>query len=415
MKEQMDELNKEIIEVGKTEKEEINIEVGETNVNEEINEEKELITENIEETSIGNDEESNNKSSVKKETVPTKISKSNKTENDMFDEGQGLTKAGKRKKKEMYRDNSIITIGDAPAIASEGEKKKQAYLELVTSLKTKTPLKGIISSSRVIADHLTAVILYGDIQVLIPVEKLAVFDITIHGTEKEQATFKRMLVNQRLGAEVEFIVEQIKESDRLAIGNRVAALTKRKKEYFLTRDRHDKFKINEGDKAEARIVYTAIDRIGIELFGFECDLRQKDISYTRIADVTQDYEPGDIIAVKVMHIEREIVEVEGKKKWDFKCSVSAKEAQPDPRKEHFYYYAEGTGSLADVTQIDESGVYVRLGGKTGKMDALIPFGQNAQIDPSITKGTRLQVQITHVDEDQLRLFARIVRIVKKAN
>lgn len=324
-----------------------------------------------------------------------------------------IRQATRKERRNMYNDDYIIPIGDKLEINTKEKSRQRDFFRLVESKKARKPLTGHIDMVTELNGMAHAVIKMGTYKVYIPANEL----IDIKGRELEilpgdsnevrlnKTRSVKSLMVRRIGSEIDFIVKGIDEAGLFAVASRREAMLMKRRAYYLYKDRStDTYVINEGDIVEARICAVHQQGIIVECFGIEANIRQKELSYVRIADVLTEYSPGANIAVKITKLDRELTQVNGKNQFKLSISVSAKQAEPDPKTIEFMDYKLGDVVNAYVSGIASYGVYVRLGGEDGKMDALCNFPDRIAC-PQI--GDYVQVKITQIDENEKRIYGII--------
>lgn len=326
-----------------------------------------------------------------------------------------IIEAGRKQRKLMYASNDVIPLHDTGlSYVTEGEMMKREFLELVESQKAGKKLTGVITGSTTVGGEPTAIVKYGKyFRVLIPYECLLVprkSDIDYmekHPEQKEKQ--KRLLVNQRARSEVDFIIRNVDEVNRIAFGDRVAAMKREMRNWYFGRQKNGKYNLNAGDKVEARIVDTTTMGLTVEVRGKEFRLYQQDISYRYIPDVSKEFEVGTTIPVLIKSLERVRVD---KKQWKLNASVSIKEANEDPRRRYFDLYEIGTNVTAVVTGVETYGIYCRIEDSDGMADVLCKFSTE-EYKKLPKEGSIVFLRITAKDESNLYLYGTLIRTLKE--
>lgn len=336
---------------------------------------------------------------------------------------KGITQASRQKKREIYSDGDIIPLGESLQFESEGQKRRNDYMDLVSSKRSMSPITGRIYSITTQDGRICAVINHGYFKVLIPTEKLfsprekAAIEKT--ADEGEKVRMRRRFANQRIGSEVDFVVVAVDEENMLAVGDRNRAMEIKKQAWYLAHEQNGEPALKKGTRAEARVVEASRNILCVEVFGIEYILREHDIAYVQIPDVSAEYPVGTTVPVIFTELERTKTE-DG---IVIHSHVSVKEALPDPRKQEFDGIQIKDVLSAVVTGTNENGIIVRLGGMIGKQDAMCQyqkkttvngFSANADI-PEI--GRRVIVKIRKKEEFDskqqpiYRVYGDIIRVM----
>ena len=106
-----------------------------------------------------------------------------------------------------------------------------------------------------------------------------------------------------LGTEVDFIVKGIDSKTRTAVASRKEAMLKKRQLFYLTPDSGGQCRIYEGRIVQARVIAVAEKIVRIEVFGVECSVMARDMSWDWIGDAHEHYSVGDELLVKVLEVQ----------------------------------------------------------------------------------------------------------------
>ena len=176
---------------------------------------------------------------------------------------------------------------------TEADKARNDLLDLVESLKTKRILTGTIQGIERPADHPSrslAVIYHGDIKVIIPAEEAVEPPEDFRGRLPEDVL--HYMVTKRLGAEVDYIIKGIDAKAGVAVGSRLEAMSAKRRAYYFGTDRDGNNLLYEGICAEARVVSVIRAGIFVDLFGLEVYIPLRELSYQRMLDAQDSFQPG---------------------------------------------------------------------------------------------------------------------------
>jgi len=339
---------------------------------------------------------------VESERINDRLS-STKSERDLMLNGKSVVPASKKMRRILYSDSDIIPLGDELQFQSEGAHRKEKYLEIISSMRSRNVLTGTIYSTKTIDGMICAVVDYSPFDVLLP-QDFFLTDrdkevIASEQTDKDKEKRTRRLINERIGSEVDFIVRKVDEENGVAIGDRIAAMNIRQRAWFFNKDRRGEYIIKEGTKAEARVVSANTNSITVETCGMEFKLKQESIAYTRIANVQAEYPVGSTVPIVFKKIERSTQA----KKRTLKVVISMKEALVDTREREFNKYGVGDLVRATVTGVEPVGVFCRLGGLQGKQDILCKYPDVPKYSTDTSVLPKLNddvlVKILHKDEE----------------
>ena len=196
------------------------------------------------------------------------------------------------------RPQGILTV-DASGISAERGTEDAAWHELVNAQRTRKILSGSLSGiERLDSGWVVAVVYYKGCRVLIPMEEMM---INLEGDGRENSdplNRQTRLANNMLGAEIDFIIRDLDDaSGSVAASRKEAMLRKRQQFYIGTPDSEPM--ITPGRVVEARVIAVAPKAVRLEVFGVECSLKARDMSWEWLSDANEKFATGDVVSVVV--------------------------------------------------------------------------------------------------------------------
>lgn len=317
-----------------------------------------------------------------------------------------------------FNDAGVIPLGDKLAFTTPNVRKKQTRVNITKAKTTGEILTGRVVGTRLINGNIYAKVKYGDFRVYISFEDMNVSTkeddeyIKSHpGVAGDKR--KRLLINERAFSEVDFVVVEVSPNSPTAIGNRKSAMARKVTNFYLSRGRNGEFNANVGDRVEARIVMVSATRMTVEVYGKEFVLFPDAISWTRIPNVSAEFNVGDTCAVVIKKLDRTALE---DKRWKLNIAVSVKEAYDDPRLDYFRNIEVGDTTTAVVTGVEAWGVYCRLEDEDGNMDMFCDFrhgkkSQSLMMEAPPEIGSTVLCIVDSLDEENLHIRGSIVHVL----
>lgn len=319
--------------------------------------------------------------------------------------------------KGVFASEHVIAGDKAKPVITLATRKKEEFTELGQSIGSTTRiLKGEIvgyhfANSEKVSSTLMAEIKYGTGQWEILIPWYALFDCNLNEkvplTKEETWNLEKEMI-RRLGSPVEFVVSAYSKDLKVFIGDRLRAMELKSRHWYKNRAKP----VKPGDIVQATIVSVARTSVTVNANGAEIKVPQEELAYNHVGDATEEMEgaerkfyPGKVINVRIKQIQPYTCKKNDKEYDLFKVAGSIKLAEPDLRGKIYDSIRLGAVCMATVTWVLPTGIIVRLKGENG-IDAMLP-PQGVGDIPS--RGDKIAVKITKKQEDDKRIFAKLVR------
>ena len=303
-------------------------------------------------------------------------------------------------KKSTRRRTGIVSIDEQRSVATLRDQIKGDLLDMIESLKAKKILTGTIQGverSEDNPDISYAVIYHGEFKVIIPAEALVAPPEDFR--DQKPADVMHYLITKRLGAEVDYIVKGVDAKTGIAAASRLEAMALKRRQYYYGTDRDGNNLLYEGSTAEARVVSVIRAGIFVDLFGVECYIPQKELSYQRLMDAGAVYQPGQRVLIKILELDR-------KGRDNIHVVASVKQAGPNPYERALRKYSVGNRYVGTVSLVDTTGVFVSL---DGGIDCLCAFPKRGRPP----RGSRVTVRILGINNDSNRIWGAITHTTSR--
>lgn len=336
-----------------------------------------------------------------------------------------VEKAGKRTKRKLYHSDVVHTEEGIKHVKRQDTKRHQEYMELVASAKNRTILKGTLLSRREQGNYILGEVAYGDyftvcipfeflvdMSIQPPVKNVNVDDESLTPEEKKNAeTFvQKNIINRRIGSEIDFIALEVKEREGIAYGSHVDAMVKKARKYYTAQNMYQMPECLPGAIIEAQIMQVNSIGIFVEALGVETFIMQNELDWLRISDVSEKYNVGDKINIKLLEVTPHTIVANNRKINTVAIKASVKQTTQNPNEAFYNKIQIGQVGQGIVTQITESGIFVIFNNKVSVKCNLFE-GAAKQPGP----GSQVLVYIDR-KFDENHLFSGIIKtVIKYAN
>lgn len=242
---------------------------------------------------------------------------------------------------------------------------------------------------------------YQGFRVAIPIDETVVLDSPDSPKAAGSADERRSrIAGSMLGAEIDFIVKGIENKSRSIVASRREAMLHKRQMFYFDAAGSGRPKICKGRIVQARVLSVAEKSLRVEVFGAECSIFSRDLSYAWIGDARDRYRVGDRVLVRITSIAGDAAD---------KLTIGAdiKGAMPDTALEDLARCKLQGKYAGKVIDIYKGTVFLRLG-----------VGVNAiahSCHDSRAPGKRDDVSfvVTRIDEENRVAVGTIARIIRQ--
>lgn len=301
--------------------------------------------------------------------------------------------ADKRKNKEH-----ILTIGDERSVKTNVDLYNEAAIDIRESLQNGKILTDTIDGIEVydvpdVGKTTVAVVNHGDIKVCIRLEDAVLPPRRVRGVADSEA--HQFMLTKRLGAEIDYVIVGIDNTENIAVGNRLQAMKAKRKQFYFKEDRDGNKQLYPDKKAEARVVAVIQKGIFVEIFGAETFIPREELSYQRMVNAEEHFAVGERVLVRVQSIEYD------KENFDVYVKASVKRVEENPAIKAINSLQLKQRYVGTVTQVDVDGVFVKL---NCGVDVKCKFPTRGRP----VRGSKATVAITWIDKNNCRVWGNII-------
>lgn len=189
-----------------------------------------------------------------------------------------------------------------------------------------------------------------------------------------------------VGAKIDYVIMNVDRAGACAIASRKMALTKRRRHVLATQDRL----VSTLVKCEVLLV--GAKRLLANYGGFDIPMTQKHLSYTAIADLRNEYKPGQELTARLTAFT------------DSKPELSVKEVNPNPFDGAELRHPIGSRRQAVIEGKYAGGIFCCLPDDT----TCLCLYSSEHFDAEFDEGDTVLVHITRYDYHKKLIYGRIV-------
>ena len=297
----------------------------------------------------------------------------------------------------------ILTINVGVEAQTENERAEIVWHEIRTSHIARRTLTGMLGGIEQLENGTTvAIVDYKGYRIVIPLKEMGI--LTLNGMHpdkyKEYVSRQQKLLNNMLGADIDFIVKGIDLETRSVVASRKDAMLKKRKTFYMEHNEDGSYKIYNGRIVQARVLAVAEKGIRVEIFGVECSIMARDLSWDWIGDAHDRFFVGDHILVRVLSVERESLE-------NITVTADVKSVTEPDRRPNLSLCRVQSKYAGRVTDVHNGVIYVRL---TNGVNAIAHSCYDRRLPG---KKDDVSFAVTHIDEERGVAIGIITRIIKQ--
>lgn len=297
----------------------------------------------------------------------------------------------------------ILTVEVGDDVETEESRDDIIWHEIHNAYRTRRILTGTISGIEQMENGKTIVAVeYKGFRVLIPLKEMLILleETTTRRQYADMILRQVKLLGNMLGAEIDFLVRGIDSNTRAVVASRRdAMLLKRQKFYFdinADGNRH----IYEGRIVQARVVAVGEKAIRVEVFGIECSINARDLTWHWMGDAHEYYSVGDKVLVRVQS-------VKGDSPADLRITADIRSITQNTIQENLKKCRVQSKYVGKVTDVRKGVVYIRLNNGVNAIahtcyDYRMP-GKKDEVSFAVTK----------LDEEKGVALGIITRIIRQ--
>lgn len=199
--------------------------------------------------------------------------------------------------------SSILTLTADADVETPESREDTIWHELQNAYRTRKVMTGMLGGiEKMEGGGTIAVIYYKEIRVVIPLAEMM-----INLAEDEVHDYGELIQRQNkilgnmLGCEIDFIIKGLDNASRSVVASRKDAMHKKRQIFYLP-DSTGISRVCENRIVQARVIAVAEKVVRVEIFGVECSILARDLSWDWLGDATESFHVGEQILVRILGV-----------------------------------------------------------------------------------------------------------------
>ena len=199
--------------------------------------------------------------------------------------------------------SSILTLNADSEVETPESREDTIWHELQNAYRTRKILTGSLGGiEKMDGGGTVAVIYYKEMRVVIPLSEMMINLVEDEAHDYgELVQRQNKILGNMLGCEIDFIIKGLENASRSVVASRKDAMYK-KRQIFYMPDAAGNSRVCEDRIVQARIIAVAEKVVRVEIFGTECSILARDLSWDWLGDATERFHVGEQILVRILSV-----------------------------------------------------------------------------------------------------------------
>ena len=199
-----------------------------------------------------------------------------------------------------------------------------------------------------------------------------------------------------------YIIVGLDNNSHTVDASRLKANERNRQTFYFDKDDNGYYKIYEGSLVEARIIGIGESSIRAEVFGAECTIHSRELSWDWITDVSESFSVGERVMVR-------ITEIHGRdEKGEFSIAASVRQAQSNKQAELLKTVTKGNLYTGQIVDIRKGTYLIKL---SNGVNAL---AHSSHCKKPVMRSDVVAFVVNFVDNKTMMATGNIIRIIKPA-
>lgn len=198
---------------------------------------------------------------------------------------------------------SILTLSADAEVETLESKEDTIWHELQNAYRTRKVLTGHLGGiEKMEGGGTIAIVYYKEMRVVIPLAEMMINLVEDEAHDYgELVQRQNKILGNMLGCEIDFIIKGLDNGSRSVVASRKDAMYKKRQIFYLP-DANGNSRVCEDRIVQARVIAVAEKVVRVEIFGAECSILARDLSWDWLGDATESFHVGEQILVRILSV-----------------------------------------------------------------------------------------------------------------
>ena len=295
----------------------------------------------------------------------------------------------------------VLTVDKDSDIPSDREREESSWHELKNAFITKRILTGHLTGMETTPNdnRVVGLTFYEGHKIIIPAQELIVLTPNARSTDTAEVR-QQKIISSMIGAEISYMIIALDNNTQTVVASRLRANERNRQTFFFDKDDKGRYKIYEDSLVEARIIGLGASSLHVEIFGVECGIPTREISWDWITDVSERFSVGDRVMVR-------ITEIKGRENDEaFSISASVRLAQSSRQAELLKTVSKGNLYTGQVMDIRKGTYLIKL---SNGVNALAHSNYSRK---NILRNDIVAFVVNRIDNKTVMVTGNIIRLIR---
>ncbi len=199
----------------------------------------------------------------------------------------------------------VLTVEARGEVETEEVREDTIWHEIHNAYRTRRILSGHLGGvEQTDGGKTIAIVDYKGFRIVIPIKEMLVNPGSYPSGQAYTDLMMQYnkLLNNMLGAEIDFVVRGIDSKTRSVVASRREAMLKKRQIFYLDTDNDGMHRVYEGRLVQARVIAVAEKVVRVEIFGIDYPILARDLSWDWIGDARERFSVGDRVLVRILEV-----------------------------------------------------------------------------------------------------------------